>query len=150
MSLIQKLLSASALTCLVVAAGPALAAAPSAAAQVPDQLEGGEIVVTAEKRSGSASRIGLSITALSGEAIEAARISDTPRGHINSLSQEIRLSKSTPDLSWTVGGYASRDDIFEGQVAWLDNFSTVQLIRFVGGTVLVAALLSRPLRREDG
>jgi len=39
------------------------------------------------------------------------------------------------ELTWTVGGYFSHDDIFEGQVAWLDDFTTVQFIRFVGGTV---------------
>lgn len=79
-------------------------------------------------------------------------LSYEPHGHINSLSQEIRLSKSTPDLSWTVGGYASRDDIFEGQVAWLDNFSTVQLIRFVGGTVphsYTAQQIAEGLRLDD-
>lgn len=79
-------------------------------------------------------------------------LSYEPRGHINSLSQEIRLSKSTPELSWTVGGYASRDDIFEGQVAWLDNFSTVQLIRFVGGTVpnpYTAQQIAEGLRLDD-
>jgi len=36
-----------------------------------------EIVVTAEKREGSASRIGMSIIALSGEAMEAAQVRDT-------------------------------------------------------------------------
>lgn len=62
-------------------------------------------------------------------------LSYEPRGTIDSFSQEIRISNSAPGLSWTVGGYFSQDDIFEGQVAWLDDFSTVQLIRFVGGTV---------------
>ena len=62
-------------------------------------------------------------------------LSYEPRGTINSLSQEVRLSGSDPRLNWTLGSYYSRDRILEGQVAWLNDFSTVQLIRAVGAAV---------------
>ena len=76
-SLIHLMMSASAVPGLLAATATPALAADQPAAQTPDQPDDGEIVVTAEKRSGSASRIGLSITALSGEAIQSARISDT-------------------------------------------------------------------------
>jgi outer membrane receptor protein involved in Fe transport len=79
-------------------------------------------------------------------------LSYEPRGTINSLSQELRLSGADPRLNWTVGGYYSKDRILEGQVAWLDDFSTVQLIRAIGVTLPSAYPLeqiAQGLRLDD-
>lgn len=80
-------------------------------------------------------------------------LSYEPRGHISSFSQELRLSAERPGMSWTAGVYLSRDSIFEGQVAWLDDFSTTRLIRAVAATVpgtpYTPAQLAEGLRVDD-
>ncbi|MFV3126757.1 TonB-dependent receptor [Niveispirillum sp. KHB5.9] len=62
-------------------------------------------------------------------------LSYQPRGHVNSFSQELRLSGDAERLNWTLGSYYAHDDIFEGMTAWLDDFSTVRVLRAVGAMV---------------
>ena len=52
-----------------------------------------------------------------------------------SFSQELRLAGEGPKLNWIVGGYYSRDHVDENQLVYLNDFSTINLLRFVGGSL---------------
>lgn len=62
-------------------------------------------------------------------------LSFQPYGNIGSFSQELRLSQDTGAFKWTIGGYYSHDDIIEGDVAWINDFSTITLLRAIGATI---------------
>ncbi len=62
-------------------------------------------------------------------------ISNDLFGKIRSFSQELRLAGEGPKLNWIVGGYYSRDHVDENQLVYLNDFSTINLLRFVGGSL---------------
>ncbi|MDB5714474.1 MAG: hypothetical protein JWO15_1871 [Sphingomonadales bacterium] len=56
-------------------------------------------------------------------------------GHINSISQELRLTGDTARLHWVVGGFYAHDSIADDQLGYYGDSSTVRTLRAVAAGI---------------
>ncbi|WP_176473026.1 TonB-dependent receptor domain-containing protein [Sphingomonas lenta] len=85
-----------------VAGADAAAAQPNSTDTGPDSAQIGDIVVTAQRREESLQRVPLSITAVSGEALKQANVTDINR--IEQIAPGVRIGRSGSDARPAIRG----------------------------------------------